>query len=275
VLLSELRRAGRDPGPRAGRRTRGAVRQALARRLLSRALPGVLHPECRAPGRLLRELVEEGDSETAVRAVRRALLGFRALDPRCGSGAWLLEVAAVLEPLWLGVLGRMRARLEDARRAGERRRPEWLRDFRLALARADEPRWLTPRHHVRQTIVTLGLHGADGDAAALARCRAALERWAGGPGLPALALNLRPDTGEAAHPARGRGGGEALEAAVRAARRLRSAWLEGADAVSTAEGAERVRARLETLAAERGLSPAERFGLPARPGFDLVREAGG
>jgi hypothetical protein len=245
------------PGSPAARR---ATRSALLA-LLRRGAGGVaaLHPECADPGQLLQDTIEGAGDADGLRRIWRAVARIRILDPCCRSGDWLVGAAEAMAQLHLACLERMDAWVADEARAGGARGTR-LRDFRAALAVADDPRrWPSRRRYARELALSRNIRGADADPRAVAASAARLEEWAraggtAGPGTPLAPLVLR--AGRVAPPAAARGAGveepnDAAEAVHRAAALLRRAWLEeGAREEAVAAAARAIRGRLDGLARE-------------------------
>jgi hypothetical protein len=248
------------PGSPAARR---ATRSALLA-LLRRGGAGVatLHPECADPGQLLQDTIEGAADPDALRRIWRAAARIRILDPCCRSGDWLVGAAEAMAQIHLACLERMDAWVADEARSGGPARRARLRDFRAALAAADDPRrWPSRRRYARELALARNLRGADPDPAALAASAARLEEWARdgsapGPGTPLAPLVLRAGrVAPGAAPA-GRTGrwSEGAESAHRAADLLRRAWLEeGAREAEVAAAALAIRGRLDALAGEAGV----------------------
>lgn len=141
---------------------------------------------------MVQAWVEEADVE-GVRRLWRALRGFTALDPACRDGRWLLGVSALLEPLRLAVIERMRSLLDEAR-SGPRRRPEYLSDLANVVDAAGD-READPggRIHVRRSLLRENLFAIAPTARAEERCTRALARYGAlEDGLiPLLDLNIR------------------------------------------------------------------------------------
>jgi hypothetical protein len=286
VESADGRPAVRPGSPAARRATRSAL---LA--LLRRGAAGVaaLHPECADPGQLLQDTIEGAGDADALRRIWRAAGRVRILDPCCRSGDWLVGAAEAMAQVHLACLERMDAWVADEARGGGHARRTRLRDFRAALAAADDPhRWPSRRRYARELALSRNLRGADADARALAATAARLEEWAQGgdapgPGTPLAPLVLR--VGRVAPGAAAvRGAGverwsEASEAAHRAEDLLRRAWLEeGAREEEVAAAALAIRRRLDGLARESGHGAAgwvdpwiEWRDVLGAGGFHLVR----
>jgi hypothetical protein len=218
-----------------------------------------LHPECADPGQLLQDTIERAGNEEELRRIWRAAGRIRILDPRCGSGDWLVGAAEALAQVYLACLERMDAWAADAARHGGPVRRTRLRDFRALLAAADDPhRWPSRRRYARELALSRNLRGVGADPSAVAGSAARLEEWArggsaGGPGMPLGPLVLRTGkvvpSAAAARGVSGRSASEAVEAAHHAADLLRRAWLEeGAREAEVAAAALAIRERLDGLA---------------------------
>jgi hypothetical protein len=225
-----------------------------------------LHPECADPGQLLQDTIEGAGDADALRRIWRAAARIRILDPCCRSGDWLVGAAEAMAQVHLACLERMDSWVADEGRSGAPARRTRLRDFRAALAAADDPhRWRSRRRYARELALSRNLRGAGADPRALAAAEARLVEWARdgdawGPGTPLAPLVLRagrvaPGAMAARGAGVGRGGdaGEAAEAAHRAADLLRRAWLEeGEREEEVAAAARAIRGRLDGLAGEPG-----------------------
>ena len=248
VRLAEANREARG-SPKARR----AVRVTLLA-LLPRGSAEVVgpHPECADPGQLLQDMIEGTESAQALRRIWRSAARLRVLDPACQSGEWLVGAGEAFALVYLACLERMESFLADAGRSGMPARRTKLRDFRMALAVADDTRrWPSRRRYARELALCRNLRGACAGVVEEATVAARLERWvrggaAAGPGAPLLPLLLRvgrPDSVAA-------GSAEEVEAVQRAAELLQRAWLEEGAAESAAVDAARaVRARLDALGA--------------------------
>jgi hypothetical protein len=241
------------------------VRSALLA-LLPRGSAEVVgpHPECADPGQLLQDMIEGTESAPALRRIWRSAARLRLLDPACRSGDWLVGAGEALAPVYLACLERMGSFLADAGRSGMPARRTKLRDFRMALAVADDTRhWPSRRRYARELALCRNLRGACVGVVEEAAAAARLERWvrggaAFGPGAPLLPLLLRvrrPDRAAGAS-------AEEVEAIRRAAGIVQCAWLEeGAAERAAAEAARAVRARLDAL------------GVNVEEGHQLIRRA--
>lgn len=279
--LAEGRSEVRPGSPAARRATRSAL---LALLRCGAAGVATLHPECADPGQLLQDMIERAGDEAELRRIWRAARRMRILDPRCRCGDWLVGAAEAMAQVHLACLERMDAWVADEARGGGNGRGTRLRDFRAALAAADDPRrWPSRRRYARELALSRNLRGADADPGAVAASAARLEEWARGgcvrgPGTPLAPLVLR--AGKVA-PRTGVAGNEAAEAAHRAADLLRLAWLEGgAGEEEVAAAALAIRARLDGLARESGsgggrVDPrVEWWDVLGAGGFHLVRGGG-
>ena len=106
-----------------------------------------------------QDAIAESEGPELVRAFWQALGKVSILDPTCGSGAFLFAALNILEPLYLTCLEAMRGFLDDLERAPRRRRPEYLSDFRKALANVDAH--ASERYFILKSIVVDNLYGVD------------------------------------------------------------------------------------------------------------------
>ncbi len=106
-----------------------------------------------------RDAIAESEGPELIRAFYKALCKISILDPTCGSGAFLFAALNILEPLYLACLEAMRGFLDDLERSQRRRRPEYLSDFRKALANVDAH--ASERYFILKSIVVDNLYGVD------------------------------------------------------------------------------------------------------------------
>ncbi|MEX2572410.1 MAG: hypothetical protein WD737_14015 [Gemmatimonadota bacterium] len=179
ALLRDLAPEPSAPRGDAGRSFSDHLLGDRIRAELWRTATGAIAPEECAAGEL-REGLEDAESPAVLRAIWRSLTGFTALDLVCGTGDWLLAAAHVLEPIYLGCLDRMRSWVVDDLGSRDRRRPEYLRDFKTIIRRLDDPAGAErPVALVRRWIVRENLYGADPTACAVRRCRERLLAYGG------------------------------------------------------------------------------------------------
>lgn len=89
--------------------------------------------------------------EKLLRAFWHAIERVTALDPTCGSGAFLFAALNILEPLNEACLERMEAFVEDLDRSGQKHRPEKPSDFRAVLERVSAHP--DPRYFIFKSII--------------------------------------------------------------------------------------------------------------------------
>ena len=106
-----------------------------------------------------RDVISGSEGPELVRAFWKALREVSVLDPTCGSGAFLFAALHVLEPLYDACLDAMRGFLDDLERLQRSRRPERLRDFRVALEQVAGH--ASERYFVFKSIVIDNLYGVD------------------------------------------------------------------------------------------------------------------
>ena len=131
------------------------------------------------PFAALRAALADPRGPDTVRAVWRSALALRVLDPAAGTGEWLSEARDALRSVHDLCLEQMAVWVGEVALGRERRRPEYLRDLRGALARAAEG---------REAILLRNLHGVARTPGAASLCRRRLAR---GSGLPPAAVRVR------------------------------------------------------------------------------------
>ena len=144
-----------------------------------------------------QDAIAKSEGPELVRAFWQALGKVSILDPTCGSGAFLFAALNILEPLYLACLEAMRGFLDDLERAPRRRRPEYLSDFRKALANVDAH--ASERYFILKSIVVDNLYGVDIMEEAVEICKlrlflklaAQLERSEDIEPLPDIDFNIR------------------------------------------------------------------------------------
>ncbi len=88
----------------------------------------------------------------------KALRSLSVLDPTCGSGAFLFAALEILEPLYEGLLERLRALLADWQSSGEKH-PNWEKEIKAILAAVD--RHPNEAYFIHKTIIVHNLYGVD------------------------------------------------------------------------------------------------------------------
>jgi hypothetical protein len=146
------RRAGGDP--------EAAILNALLAAVRKQSPAALCRDEADLGGSA-QALIEGATKPETLRAFWRALTRLTILDPACGTGKHLVTALEVLEPLYDACLERMRSWVDDLDRSRTRHRPEKLADFRRTLARADDPRYPTRQHSIRELILLNNLYGVD------------------------------------------------------------------------------------------------------------------
>jgi len=91
-------------------------------------------------------------------ALWNALASLTVLDPTCGSGAFLFAALEIIEPLYEGLLERLRALLSDWGASGEKH-PIWEREFRRILDAVD--RHPNEAYFIHKTSILHNLYGVD------------------------------------------------------------------------------------------------------------------
>ena len=121
-----------------------------------------------------------------------------ALDPACGSGAFLFAALNILEPLYSAVLQAMRGFRNDLGTTQRPRSPNALTDFREALHAAGQHR--SERYYILKSIIVNNLYGVDIKEEAVEICRlrlflklaAQLESYDQVEPLPDIDFNIQP-----------------------------------------------------------------------------------
>jgi hypothetical protein len=83
----------------------------------------------------------------------------KALDPTCGSGAFIFAVLNILELLYEACLQRMQIFLDELERSGEKHRADKYGDFKQILKRVGEHP--NPRYFIFKSIIVNNLYGVD------------------------------------------------------------------------------------------------------------------
>lgn len=91
-------------------------------------------------------------------ALWKALRGLSVLDPTCGSGAFLFAALEILEPLYEGLLERLRALRSDWQASGEKH-PVWEKEIKAILDAID--RHPNEAYFIHKTIIVHNLYGVD------------------------------------------------------------------------------------------------------------------
>lgn len=106
-----------------------------------------------------QDVIEQCEGPDLLRAFWHAIQEVTALDPTCGSGAFLFAALNVLEPLYEACLNRMEVFLDELDRSGKKHRPEKFDDFRKALDRV--AKHASPRSFIYKSIIVNNLYGVD------------------------------------------------------------------------------------------------------------------
>ena len=109
--------------------------------------------------RFALDAIVQSEGPELLRAFWKAISRVSALDPTCGSGAFLFAALNVLEPLYAACIEGMRGFVEDIRHSQIRRRPEYLSDFKAVLEH--DARHPSSRYYVLKSIVLNNLYGVD------------------------------------------------------------------------------------------------------------------
>jgi hypothetical protein len=190
------------------------------------------------PWQTLQDLIEAPSGPGQLRAVWRAVTRLRVLDADCGTGAWLLRAASVLEHVYLACIEQMGIWVAETRLQRTPPRADSLKDFRIVLARAGEAAHGDQRREfARESGALLNLHGVARTGREAAECRRKMgaSLWTAGEEgrLPGIALNVR-----AGDPARGIATPDELRSRLASARDPEAALArlcEEAEAIGRAE----------------------------------------
>jgi hypothetical protein len=106
-----------------------------------------------------QDVIETCEGPDLLVAIWRAIQDLAALDPTCGSGAFLFAVLNLLEPLYEACLDRMQLFLAEWGEAGRRQHPNYGKLFADTLARVDQHP--NRRHFVLKSIMVNNLYGVD------------------------------------------------------------------------------------------------------------------
>lgn len=106
---------------------------------------------------LTQDLIATAPADLAL-AMWKALRALSVLDPTCGSGAFLFAALEILEPLYEGLLERLRALLADWQSSGEKH-PNWEKEIKAILAAVD--RHPNEAYFIHKTIIVHNLYGVD------------------------------------------------------------------------------------------------------------------
>jgi hypothetical protein len=105
----------------------------------------------------VQDLIAAAPADLAL-AMWKALRAMSVLDPTCGSGAFLFAALEILEPLYEGLLERLRALLADWQSSGEKH-PNWEKEIKAILAAVD--RHPNEAYFIHKTIIVHNLYGVD------------------------------------------------------------------------------------------------------------------
>jgi hypothetical protein len=106
---------------------------------------------------LVQDIIAAAPADLAL-AMWKALRAMSVLDPTCGSGAFLFAALEILEPLYEGLLERLRALLADWQSSGEKH-PVWEKEIKTILAAVD--RHPNEAYFIHKTIIVHNLYGVD------------------------------------------------------------------------------------------------------------------
>jgi len=144
----------------------------------------------------VQDVVASSPADLAL-AFWKALRSLSALDPTCGSGAFLFAALEILQPLYEGLLERFRALLADWQSSGEKH-PVWQKEIATILEAVD--RHLNEDYFIHKTIIVHNLYGVDIMEEAVEICKlrlflklaAQLEPGQQIEPLPDIDFNVRP-----------------------------------------------------------------------------------
>ena len=105
----------------------------------------------------VQDLIATAPADLAL-AMWKALRSLSVLDPTCGSGAFLFAALEILEPLYEGLLERLRALLADWQSSGEKH-PNWEKEIKTLLTAVD--RHPNEAYFIHKTIIVHNLYGVD------------------------------------------------------------------------------------------------------------------
>ena len=105
----------------------------------------------------VQDIIATAPADLAL-ALWKALRTLSVLDPTCGSGAFLFAALEILEPLYGGLLERLRALLADWQSSGEKH-PNWEKEIKAILAAVD--RHPNEAYFIHKTIIVHNLYGVD------------------------------------------------------------------------------------------------------------------
>lgn len=127
----------------------------------------------------LVRFIEGSEEVPPLRSIWKAIRGIRILDPDCESPDWIAARASALALIYVAVLERMRAWVDDLDRV-PKRRPEHLRDFKEVVEAAESARWGVDRARwVRCEILRRSLFAVHRSGVAQERFRSWARGWAG------------------------------------------------------------------------------------------------
>ena len=116
-----------------------------------------------------QDVIANSEGPELARAFWKAIVDVSALDPTCGSGAFLFAALNILEPLYSACLEAMDGFLDDLERSRRPHSPQALGDFRKILdhvaEHASEP------YYILKSIVVNNLYGVDIMAEAVEICK--------------------------------------------------------------------------------------------------------
>ncbi|MHB9044307.1 MAG: DNA methyltransferase [Pirellulales bacterium] len=109
--------------------------------------------------RFAEDAILSSEGPELLRAFYQAITGIAALDPTCGSGAFLFAALNILEPLYEACLDRMQTFLADLERSGNRTSPDKFKDFRAVLK--DVAGHPNSTYFILKSIIVRNLYGVD------------------------------------------------------------------------------------------------------------------
>jgi len=105
----------------------------------------------------VQDIIANAPADLAL-AMWKALRAMSVLDPTCGSGAFLFAALEILQPLYEGLLERLRALLADWQSSGEKH-PNWEKEIKAILASVE--RHPNEAYFIHKTIIVHNLYGVD------------------------------------------------------------------------------------------------------------------
>ncbi len=106
-----------------------------------------------------KDVIAQSEGPELLRAFWRSMRDLSALDPTCGSGAFLFAALNILEPLYTACMEGMRGFLDDLERSERRLSPNALSDFKEVLAQVEKHH--SERYYILKSIVLDNLYGVD------------------------------------------------------------------------------------------------------------------